>query len=320
MPDNPLVTVITPSFNQANYIQATIDSVLSQDYRRIQYLVIDGGSTDGTVEILKTYDDPRLVWISEKDSGQSGALNKGLRRAQGNYLTYLNSDDLLLPGVIALIVDYFEQNPQVDLIFGDGRYIDPQGQTLLAYRSAPFDLADCLLNMQPLAQPGTFWRKTVTEKIGFFDEQFHYRMDYEYWIRAALAGFRVQYIPRELAAYRLHDQSKTVVQRAVFSRDWDVIVHRVFERSDLPPQIALLKDEALERSDWAMTKLAWLEKRYGDARPKLRQYLTGRRKGRRVLAAMMLLDSYAHTRITLGLAALFNRLTHHDILENQPLA
>lgn len=320
MQDEPLVSVITPSFNQGRYIQATIESVLQQDYTHIQYLVIDGGSTDNTVELLKTCADPRLVWISEKDSGQSSALNKGLRRAQGDYLTYLNSDDLLLPGVISQIVNHFQQNPQIDLVFGDGKYIDPNNKTLIAYQSAPFDLAACVLDAQKFAQPGTFWRRKVTEKIGFFDENLHYRMDYDYWLRAAFAGFRLQYLPGERAAYRLHDESKTVVRRTVFARDWDVIVHRAFERNDLPPEIAVLKDEALERSDWALTKLAWLEKRYDDARPKLGHYLSGQRKGRRLLAALMLFDTYAHTRLTLGLTALLFRLTKLDLLENQPLA
>src|SRR5664279_1773877 len=122
-----LVTVVTPSFNQGQFIRETIDSVFQQDYPQLEYIIIDGGSTDGTVEILKSYQDSRFRWISEKDQGQSDAINKGLRLSRGDVLTFINSDDLLLPGAISEVVDYFEKHAEVDALFGDVKLIEANG-------------------------------------------------------------------------------------------------------------------------------------------------------------------------------------------------
>ncbi|HVU13946.1 MAG TPA: glycosyltransferase family 2 protein, partial [Phototrophicaceae bacterium] len=171
-----LVSVVVPSFNQAQFIRATLDSILQQDYPALECIVVDGGSTDKTLEALQAYADPRLTWISERDKGQSDALNKGLQRISGEIITYLNSDDLLNPGAIRFIVEYFDQHPETDLIYGDGYFIDAEGKQIASYKSAPFDLELCLLNGQDLVQPGTFWKRALTEKVGLFDVDLHYRM------------------------------------------------------------------------------------------------------------------------------------------------
>lgn len=308
-----LVSVIVPSYNQGRFIGATLESILQQDYAQIECIVVDGGSTDETLEVIQTFSDPRLSWVSERDKGQSDALNKGLARINGEIVTYLNSDDLLLPGAVAFAVQYFEQHPNADLLYGDGHYVDADGKRLTSFKSAPFDLALCVLNGQNLAQPGTFWRRIVTEKIGLFDVGMHYRMDFDYWLRAALAGFRLEYVPGERAVYRLHDQSKTISQRATFVKDWEVIIRRFFERNDLPSNLLALKTEALNVIDWWKTKNLWLDGNYAEARPALRRFLRDHKRGRTLLAATMLFDSYAHTPVTKTMTGLLRRATGVEI-------
>ncbi len=308
-----VVTVIVPSYNQGYFIGMTLDSILQQDYHRIECIVVDGGSKDETLDVLQSHTDPRLAWVSEPDKGQSDALNKGLQRATGDIITYLNSDDLLLPGAIAFAVQYFDQHPDADLLYGDGYFVDAQGNRLSAFKSAPFDLAMCMINGQDWAQPGTFWKREVTQGIGLFDPTLHYRMDFDYWIRAALAGFRLQYVPGERAAYRLHGESKTVSQRPAFVHDWEIIVSRVYGRSDLPDEVLALKAEAFNVIDWWNTKNLWFDGKYAEARPGLRHFLRDPKRGRRLLAATMLFDSYLHTPVTKLLRYLMRRTTGVEI-------
>jgi glycosyltransferase involved in cell wall biosynthesis len=185
----PLVSIVTPSFNQAAFLPETLDSVLSQDYGNLELIVMDGVSTDGSVAILEAQTDPRLTWVSEPDRGQSHALNKGLARARGQYLTYLNSDDLLTPGAVSFVVEYFEQHPKMDFLFGDCEYTDGSGRTLKIMRGIPFNLHDGLTAAPPaMFQQGAFWRRRVYGHIGGFDESIHYTMDSEYWVRAGVFG------------------------------------------------------------------------------------------------------------------------------------
>ncbi|MFO0964057.1 MAG: glycosyltransferase family 2 protein [Gemmataceae bacterium] len=134
-PDVPLVSIVTPSFNQGRFIRRTIDSVLSQDYPRIEYVVIDGGSTDETIDVLRSYGS-RLEWVSEKDRGQSHAINKGLSRTKGAIVAYLNSDDTLAPGAVATAARHFQEHPDWDLIYGEGEYIDEEDKALGLYPDA----------------------------------------------------------------------------------------------------------------------------------------------------------------------------------------
>jgi glycosyltransferase involved in cell wall biosynthesis len=308
-----LVTVIVPSFNQGRFIGSTLDSILQQDYAQLECIVVDGGSTDETLEVLKNYRDTRLSWISERDEGQSDALNKGLQRASGEIITYLNSDDLFLPGAVAFAFEYFEMHPNVDLFYGDGYYVDAEGKRLMPFKSAPFDLALCILNGQDLAQPGTFWRRHLSDRIGLFDENLHYRMDFDYWIRAALEGFHLEYVPGERAVYRLHGESKTVSQRAIFVKDWEVIITNLFERADLPARLLTLKSEAFNVIEWWKTKNLWLDENYAEARPILRRFLRDHKRGRQVLAATMLFDSYSHAHLTSFVTILFRKITGKEI-------
>ena len=183
------ISIITPSFNQGHFIRATIDSVLQQDYQNIEHIIVDGGSTDETLDILRSYDDPRMTWMSEPDRGQSDAINKGMRLAKGEILAYLNSDDLYLPGALSFVTGYFQMHPNIGAIYGNCATIDNIGQTNAPdLQSPPLNLTEALKNRLPIAQQSVFWRREVMERIGLFDETLHYRMDRDYWLRMMIAA------------------------------------------------------------------------------------------------------------------------------------
>lgn len=206
----PKISVVTPSYNQGKYIKDTIDSVLSQNYPNLEYIVMDGGSTDGTVEILKSY-GKKLKWESKKDRGQTHAINKGLNLATGEILAYLNSDDIYLPGALKRVGEYY-QKTKADWITGDCLTISEDGSPsknnwlisgykrflMFLYSPLTLKIADSML-----PQPSTFWSRRAWEKVGKFNEEYHYVMDYDYWLRMckyykphdlklALSGFRFQ--------------------------------------------------------------------------------------------------------------------------------
>lgn len=288
----PLVTVITPSFNQGQYIRETIESVLGQDYSYIEYLVIDGGSTDSTVDVLRSFHDPRMVWISEPDHGQTDALNKGLRRAHGEYLTYLNSDDLLLPNAISTIVEAFENNPAIDILYGDCLFIDTHGVPILTARAAPFDLSHVVTGKLAILQPGTVWRKRVFEKLGLFWDELHYCMDTEYWIRAGAADCQLTYLPGARSAFRLHQTSKSVSQASKFWNEWLRILDRQYGQGVIPESLKSVKSDAYAYVTWNTAKAQWSAKQYAQARPTLRQFMLHGTLRRRIAAALMLIDSH----------------------------
>lgn len=206
----PTVTVVTPSYNQGRFIRETIDSVLSQDYPAIEYMVIDGGSTDDTVSILKGYGS-RVSWISEPDKGQSEAINKGWKRATGEIVAWLNSDDIYLPGAISTGVTYLQSHPDVGLVYGDGFHMSEEGGALGRFPSEPFSV-DRLKETCFIAQPTTFVRRSVIEQVGFIRDSLRYCMDYDLWIRIS-KRYRLQYVPIPMANIRLHNDCKTVKDR-----------------------------------------------------------------------------------------------------------
>ena len=172
----PLVSIVTPSYDQSRYIEDTIRSVLTQDYPNLEYLVLDGGSTDGTVEILKKYEE-RLRWISEKDRGQADAINKGFQLAKGDILGWLNSDDTYLQGTIRKVVQYFETHPDVGMVYGEGYHVDAQGHRLGRYPTEPFD-AQRLQETCFICQPTVFLRAEVFREVGPLDISLLYSPDY----------------------------------------------------------------------------------------------------------------------------------------------
>lgn len=219
IPDSeyPLVSVITPSFNQARYLEATIQSVLSQDYPRIEYIVIDGASQDGSMEIIKKYENRLAYWVSEKDSGQAEAINKGLAHANGEILAWLNSDDYYLPNTISAVVKTFEENPDVVMLYGDMLAVDEQGKAINLLKYKQLSLED-LLCFQILGQPAVFFRRAAHEKTGGLDPTFHFLLDHHLWIRLAQRG-TILYIPQTWAAARYHAEAKNRAKAAEFGRE-----------------------------------------------------------------------------------------------------
>lgn len=207
----PLVSIVTPSYNQGEFVRDTIESVLNQSYPNIEYYVIDGGSSDDTLEILKSYKD-RLHWISESDRGQTNAINKGFARCQGEILAYLNSDDVLEPDAIEKVVRFFLTHPGIDLIYGDAYYIDKKGTITGLYHTDDYSFKRLMFD-NCICQPATFWRKEIAERCGPFDERLHFGMDYEYWIRMDRRGGKLYHLPEILARSRLYPETKTLSAR-----------------------------------------------------------------------------------------------------------
>jgi glycosyltransferase involved in cell wall biosynthesis len=225
--ERPLVTVVTPSFNQGRFIRETIESVLTQSYPRIEYLVMDGGSTDETVEILKSYGD-RLEWVSEPDRGQTDAINKGWRRARGTIVAYLNSDDTYLPGAVEKAVACLLAHADAGAVYGEGYHIDEDGRMLDRYPTEAFDMAR-LAETCFICQPTVFLRRDVVERLGHLDASLRYCMDYDLWIRLAHVS-RFVHLPEYLANTRLHADAKTLDQRVPVHAEILRTVHRHFGR------------------------------------------------------------------------------------------
>jgi glycosyltransferase involved in cell wall biosynthesis len=206
-PRSSVISIVTPTLNQAQFLRATIDSVLSQNYPNLRYHVQDGGSTDGTKELLTTY-GARLSWSSEPDSGQANAINRAFAGADCDVLAYLNSDDVLLPGTLAYVARMFAEMPDVDLIYGNRIFIDSSGhETGRAVLPKHDDRALSWGGYVP--QETLFWRHKVWATIGPFDETFDYALDWEFLLRARAAGLKFFHVPRFLACFRVHTGQKT---------------------------------------------------------------------------------------------------------------
>ena len=213
----PLVSIITPSYNQARYLESTIRSVLDQDYPHIEYIVIDGGSTDGSVEILRRYSERLAGWVSEKDRGQTDAINKGFARARGEILAWLNSDDTYEPHAIREAVKFLQERPEVGLVYGDANFIDENGGVIGRFPAAQTDYRRLRQGYVHIPQQAAFWRADLWRKVAPLDPSFYFAMDYDLWVRlAALAP--LLFTPRVWANFRLHSQGKTIRADA---RCWD---------------------------------------------------------------------------------------------------
>jgi len=207
----PLVSIITPSFNQAAYLRAAIESVLAQDYPRIEYVVVDGGSTDGSREILESY-APRLAWwVSEPDAGQTAAINKGFARARGSIFAWLNSDDVLYPYAVREAVGHLEEHPEVGMVYGDADYIDEQGVAIGRFPAARTDYRRLRRGYVHIPQQAAFFRARLWKMVGPLDEAFRFAMDYDLWVRIAAIS-PLAYCPRRWAGFRLHAAGKTMTE------------------------------------------------------------------------------------------------------------
>jgi glycosyltransferase involved in cell wall biosynthesis len=244
-PRLPLVSIVTPSLNQGRFIADTIESVRAQDYPRIEHIVMDGGSRDETPAIVARYLD-RLTWISEPDAGQSHAINRGLRMASGEILSWLNTDDRLLPGAVRAVVDAFRADPDVMMVYGDGDLIDASGQKLWPFRfTEPFNLRRLVEVGDFILQPAAFVRREALEAVEYLDEDLHWCMDWDLWIRIG-QRFRVRYLPLPLAQARIHPDAKTSRGGLAKIREMHRIIRR-HSRRWLPPILVIHGGGALYR-------------------------------------------------------------------------
>ncbi len=212
----PLVSIITPSYNQADFLEYTIQSVLKQDYLNLEYGIVDGGSADGSLDILKKYDPHLSWWISEPDQGQAQAINKGIARTSGDIIAWINSDDIYLPNAIKQAVKAIEEH-EVDLVFGDAVTIDEAGYPLNELMFSNWDLPD-LLRFRVICQPAVFMKREVWEEVQGLSSDLHYMLDHQLWIKIA-SRFQVKHIPAFWAASRHHGQAKNVAFAAEFSAE-----------------------------------------------------------------------------------------------------
>lgn len=232
----PKITIITPSYNQGQYLEQTILSVIEQGYPNLEYIIIDGGSTDNSVEIIKKYEDRISYWISEKDRGQSDAINKGLKRATGEIVNWLNSDDFYFPDTLYTVAAFFS-DPGVYAVCGRSRVFKPDGQEYIA--PASFVDASSLLSTlchAHIEQPATFFRKNALEKMGPLSQQLHYVMDKEWWLKY-LFHFGCGNIYRTetvFVNFRHHDDSKTMSGTDHFYKDQAVLLYSLAEQKNLP--------------------------------------------------------------------------------------
>jgi glycosyltransferase involved in cell wall biosynthesis len=205
----PLVSIVTPSLNQGRFIRRTIDSVLGQTYPHLEYRVIDGGSTDNTLEVLRSYGSG-LSWTSEPDQGQANAINKGFTKSKGEILAYLNSDDTLNPKAVETVVSLFRKNPHLSMLYGDAKYIDGNDRVIRAYPTADYSFEQ-LMQYCCICQPAAFWTAQIARDIGTFNESLHFHMDYDYWLRMGKADALIIHVPFYLANSRIYPETKTML-------------------------------------------------------------------------------------------------------------
>jgi glycosyltransferase involved in cell wall biosynthesis len=239
----PRISIVTPSYNQAQFLEQTICSVLDQGYPNLEYFVMDGGSTDGSVEIIRKYAHHLTDWVSEKDRGQSHAINKGFQRATGDIRAFINSDDYYLPGVFKCVAQEYMCQP-FDLIAGACRFVDAAGNLISVQKGNPVSLMDFLdiprYERSCLTQPEVFWTRRVMDTCGAFREDLKIAFDEEYWIRAVAAGFSIQHVSIQVACFRQYDRQKTRDIAGIYADE--IRVRREYLQR-LPPLVGISQSD-----------------------------------------------------------------------------
>ncbi|KXK13044.1 MAG: putative glycosyltransferase [Chloroflexi bacterium OLB14] len=238
-----LVSIITPSYNQAKYLEQTIQSVLSQSYQNIEYIVIDGGSNDGSIEIIKKYQDKFAYWISEKDHGQAEAINKGFAKATGDIVAWLNSDDYYLANTIENAVKVFEENPDVVLIYGNMLAVDENGKTFNTLNYKQLSLED-LICFQIIGQPAVLFRNSALQKTRGLNLDFHFLLDHLFWIELAQHG-KILHVNQTWSAARYHAEAKNRAKAAEFGKEAFRILSLVEQDKNLSPIFVKVKNRAI---------------------------------------------------------------------------
>jgi glycosyltransferase involved in cell wall biosynthesis len=205
----PKVSIITPSFNQCHFLERTIQSVLKQDYPDLEYIIVDGGSVDGSLEIIKAYEDTLAAWISEPDLGQADAINKGFGMASGQVLAWLNSDDEYRSGAVSQAVEYLQSHPEIGMVYARAYYIDEDGRIVAEYPAAPTDYHGLRRGRTTIPQQTMFFRSVLWDMVGPLDPTFYYAMDYDLWVRIAEVS-PIAFNRNHWAHFRLHGSSKSM--------------------------------------------------------------------------------------------------------------
>jgi glycosyltransferase involved in cell wall biosynthesis len=221
------VSVITPSYNQGQFLERTILSIINQNYPNLEYIIIDGGSTDNSVEIIKKYENQITYWVSEKDNGQTDAINKGMRKATGDIVCWINSDDILLSGALKIVGEYFKNYPKIEFLNGLTLQIDKEDKILRMGH---------ILNSKwfhergiyNISQQGMFWRKSLFDKVGELDETFHYCMDVEWIVRLYENNVKMAKINKLLGAIRIHELTKTTIANS--NNVWNVDQEKILKK------------------------------------------------------------------------------------------
>jgi glycosyltransferase involved in cell wall biosynthesis len=239
----PLVTIITPAYNRASYLDETIQSVLKQDYPNIEYIVLDDGSTDNTREVLEKYTG-RLIWETHLNMGETRTVNKGLSMAHGDIVAVVNSDDPLLPGAVSTAVAFMQSHPDILVAYPDWNYIGPGSEVIGHYQVREYDYLYMLRRHHCTPGPGAFIRSRAFELTEMRHPEFKYVADFEYWLRLGLYG-KFARIPRTLATFRVHPDSATISHKGpAMAREHIQLIQRFYLRPDLPPEVRKVRAEA----------------------------------------------------------------------------
>ncbi len=218
MKNYPKISVVTPSYNQGEFLEDTIKSILGQNYPNLEYIVCDGGSTDYSKEIIEKYSDKISWWCSEKDKGQTDAINKGMRRATGDIVGWINSDDVLLPGALFKIAEHYMTHPETDFLNGGVANLDRSGHFLRFFQpvmSRFFMERGCY----SICQQGMFWKRKIFDKLGYLNQNFHAEMDVEWLIRVYEGGFKVRSLNKPIGGIRVYGGTKTALGGAIWDND-----------------------------------------------------------------------------------------------------
>lgn len=222
----PKISIITPSFNQDQYLEATILSVLEQNYPNLEYMIIDGGSTDQSVEIIKKYQEHLTYWVSEKDRGQTHAINKGFKRATGDVVNWLNSSYMLPKESLWRLAEAINSNPKADVYYGDYQAVDETGKPVYTRKMGPYMYPALFWGRQLSSQPAVFIRRHLFEQLGYLDEEKVFCMDTEFWIRVSRAGTQFQQVKHPLGITRSHPTAKTTRLQHVLHDEHKAVVRR----------------------------------------------------------------------------------------------
>lgn len=260
----PKVSIVTPSYNQGRFIEETIRSVLLQGYPDLEYIVIDGASTDESADIIHKYEPWLAYWVSEPDGGQSEAINKGFARTTGAILTWLNSDDRFQPGAFQAGVTALQVHPEAGVVYGDFTYIDEQSRLLSKHQSPDFKVHRQIVALL-MPQPAAFFRRIVWETVGPLKTKFHYVMDHDFWNRTAL-HFPINHFPNPIADIRMHSGTKMVAQTIHFLYEQEMLFDDFFALPDLPLEIQALEAEARGANYFGIGRRHLGSKQYPEAR------------------------------------------------------